>query len=171
MACSPNRKRRVLLAAASVLLICILGSNPARAEKQFCLDDNDLQLVLIANFLQSSGAITGTCMRQFPELEAMAKEVVIQFQKTYALGIATNGSAVKKIFLDHGVTETDQNATHDSWTAAGMYEANNYSLRQCRSFIMGLKGAAVAENFNVVEMFALSNFNVRRQKVPRCSSK
>ena len=162
---------RWLLTVANLLIFLFWLNPAAAAEKQFCLDDNDLQLVLIANFLQSSGAIAGTCARQFPELETMAREVANQFQKTYAIVTEANAHAVTKILLDHGLSEQDQKELHDSWTAAGIYEANNYSPQQCRSSIMGFKGMAVAENFNVVEALALLNFDVRRQKVARCSSK
>src|ERR1700722_18013156 len=114
--------------AVATLLIALFCLNPTAAtEKQFCLDDNDLKLVLIANFLQSSGAIAGTCARQFPELETMAREVVNQFQKTYATGTEANAHAVKTIFLDHGLSEHNQKELHDGWTDAGIYEANNYS--------------------------------------------
>lgn len=153
------------------LLIALFWQSPVAAEKKFCLDDDDLKLVLIAEFLRSSGAVAGTCARQFPELETMIREVTNQFQNTYAAGTEVNTQAVKKIFRDHGLSEQDQRGLHDSWTAAGIYEANNFSHPQCRSFIMGIKGMAVADNFNVVETFALQNFNVRRQKVARCPSK
>jgi len=151
--------------------MCVYSSKPAAAEKQFCLDDDDLRLVLIAAFLQRSGATVGTCAHEFPQLETMAREVANQFQKTYAIGTDTNAHVVKRIFLDHGMSEREQKAIRDSWTTAGISEANNYSLRQCKSFIMGFKGVAVLENFNVVEKFALEHFNVERQKVARCSSK
>jgi hypothetical protein len=170
MARSSRPTWRSLLTVANLLIFLFWLNPAAAAEKQFCLDDNDLQLVFIANFLQSSGAIAGTCARQFPELETMAREVANQFQKTYAIGTEANAHAVTKILLDHGLSEHDQKELHDSWTAAGIYEANNYSLQQCTSSIMGFKGMAVAENFNVVEALALLNFNVRRQKVTRCSS-
>jgi hypothetical protein len=100
----------------------------------------------------------------------MAREAVNNFQKTYAIGAEANAHAVKIILFDHGLSEQDQKGLHGDWAAAGIYEANNNSLQQCRSSIMGLKGMAVAENFNVVEALALQNFNVKRQKVARCSS-
>lgn len=159
-----------LLSTAAYLLMCIFWSNPVAAGKQFCLDDNDLKSVLVAAFLSRSGGTLGVCEQNFPPLRTMASEIADQFHKTYATVIDTNAHVVKEILSDHGMSEYDQGALEGRWAGAGFNEASNYSLQQCRSFIMFLKGMAVLENFDTVETFALENFNLERQKVAKCSS-
>jgi hypothetical protein len=146
---------------------CAQGTMP----HHICLSDTELDQVLVPVSLHKLGAMLGTCMRKYPNLEREGSKNNSEFYSKYSADIKKSASSATQVFSSHGIAAIDVKQLLQKAYNVAIKTADAYDEKQCRNVVSFMELLVVSDGFDQVKAMAHADFQSARASIPVCTRK
>lgn len=136
-----------------------------------CLSDAELDQVLVPVSLHKLGAMLGTCMRKYPNLEREGNESYSEFNSKYAADIRKSDSSATQAFASHGIVALEVKQLLQEAGKVAINIANTYDEKQCKNIVSFMELLVASDTFAQVRTMAHVDFQSARASIPACVPK
>ena len=124
--------------------------------QKWCLSDDDLRVVLIANSIEGLSVISGTCIANYPPLASNAAKSLSEFQRQYSIGIGYANKLSTEALQRAGLGDAEIAQIKKLSNSSSMKVAAVYTEDQCKRCIG-------------MEQEILRQFRRRKKPVCKCA--
>jgi hypothetical protein len=139
--------------------------------RRVCLSDTELNQVLVPVSLHKLGAMLGTCMRKYPNLEREGSKNNSDFNSKYSVDIQKSASSATQVFVSRGITAVEAKQLLQKAHNVAIKTADAYDEKQCANVVSFMEFLVVSDSFDQVRTMAHADFQSARASIPVCAPK